>query len=249
MLENQNDNHSDNHNEAQHAAEIDKQDGDENSKSKPPITYVLLIRHGENDWVGENKLAGRTPNVHLNDRGKTQAEDVANSLAEQELSAVYSSPMERCLETAAATAQRFGLEVLEEPGVLEVDYGEWQGGSLKELSAKPEWQLVQHAPSSFRFPGGETLFEVQERAVTTVDAIRRNHPNQVVAVFSHGDVIRTTIAHYMGIPFDLFQRVLINTGSISTVVFHGSVPRVLFMNYIASLPKLEIPKTDEKSGH
>ncbi len=231
-----------------HELKNEKQNEKQDEEPKTALTYILLVRHGENDWVGQNKLAGRTPNVHLNERGKTQSEDVANALAQQDLNAVYSSPLVRCQETASVTAERFGLNIQEEPGVLEVDYGEWQGGSIEELAKTPEWQLVQHAPSSFRFPGGETLFEVQARAIAAIDDIRQRHPNEVVAIFSHGDVIRTAIAHYMGMPFDMFQRVLISTGSISAVVFHGPVPRVLFTNYVASLPKLEIPTADEKSS-
>ena len=151
------------------------------------------------------------------------------------------------METAQPVAENHGLAVTLEPGVLEVDYGEWQGGSIKELAKSPEWQLVQHAPSSFRFPGGETLFEVQARAVGTIERIRRLHPDQVVAIFSHGDVIRTSVAHYMGIPFDLFQRVIIGTGSISAVAFHGAIPRVLFTNHQSQLPEFEIKKEDEQS--
>ncbi|MEJ2752971.1 MAG: histidine phosphatase family protein [Chloroflexota bacterium] len=214
-------------------------------------TYILLIRHGENDWVGENRLAGRTPGVYLNDAGKNQSKRIAEALAKQELSAVYSSPMERCMQTARPVAEAHSLQVIEEPGVWEVDYGGWQGGSLKELSKSPEWQLVQHSPSSFRFPDGETLFEVQARGVSTVERLRRQHPNQVIAIFSHGDVIRTTLAHYLGIPFDLFQRVLINTASISAIVFHGAVPRVLFTNHLTELPKFEFKKDeseDESAG-
>jgi probable phosphomutase (TIGR03848 family) len=210
-------------------------------------TYILLIRHGENDWVGENRLAGRTPGVHLNESGVEQSQRLVESLSGHQLSAVYSSPMERCVETAQPIAENHGLAVTHEPGVLEVDYGEWQGGSIKELAKSPEWQLVQHAPSSFRFPGGETLFEVQARAVGTIERIRRRHPDQVVAIFSHGDVIRTTVAHYMGIPFDLFQRVIIGTGSISAVAFHGAIPRVLFTNHQSQLPEFEIQKEDEQS--
>ena len=202
-------------------------------------TYVLLIRHGENDWVGENRLAGRTPGVHLNDTGRSQARRIAETLAEQEISAVYSSPLERCIETAQPVAELSGLTLTPETGILEVDYGGWQGGSLKELSQGPEWQLVQHNPSSFRFPNGETLFEVQARAIETIERIRRNHPNEVVAIFSHGDVIRTAVAHYMGIPFDLFQRVIISTASITAIAFHGPVGRILFTNHRADLPKFE----------
>jgi probable phosphomutase (TIGR03848 family) len=209
-------------------------------------TYVLLIRHGENDWVSERRLAGRTPGVHLNDRGRDQAQRISEMLAGQEINAVYSSPLERCMETAQPIAESSGLALTPEAGIQEVDYGEWQGGNLKELSQGAEWSLVQHSPSSFRFPDGETLFEVQARAIETIERIRRKHPNEVVAIFSHGDVIRTAVAHYMGIPFDLFQRVMINTASITAIAFYGPVGRVLFTNRVADLPKFEFATDEEE---
>lgn len=206
---------------------------------KAATTYLLLIRHGENDWVGTNRLAGRTPGVHLNEQGRQQSERLAQTLAQQPISAVYSSPLERCLETAQPIATALGLPVHAEPGVLEVDYGEWRGANLKELAEKPEWRAVQHYPSSFRFPGGETLYEVQTRAVAALERIVTAHPNQLVAVLSHGDVIRTSLAHFMGTPLDLFQRIQIGTASISGLAFHDLRPSVLFTNYLADLPKFE----------
>src|SRR5689334_5610296 len=113
------------------------------------ITYLLLIRHGENDWVGTNRLAGRTTGVHLNDKGREQSLQLAELLKDQPVSAIYSSPLERCLQTAEPVAAAVGVQVIHEVGVLEVDYGEWQGGDLKELSKLPEWHSVQHYPSSF----------------------------------------------------------------------------------------------------
>jgi probable phosphomutase (TIGR03848 family) len=214
----------------------------------PAVTYVLLIRHGENDWVGTDRLAGRTPNVHLNETGRQQAGAIAQLLAQQPVAAIYSSPLVRCLETAHPAAQRLGLEVQPDPGVIEVDYGEWQGGNLKELSKQPEWHAVQHYPASFRFPGGETLYEVQHRAVGALEMLRQRHPNEVIAVYSHGDVIRTTLAHYLGIPMDLFQRVLIDTASISAMVFHGVRTAVLFTNYRADLPKFEFKREEEEDA-
>lgn len=211
-------------------------------------TFVLLIRHGENDWVGENRLAGRTPDVHLNEKGRKQSQRIAKMLAEHPISAVYSSPMERCIETAEPTAAAHGLELMPEPGILEVDYGGWQGGSIKELAKTPEWQLVQHAPSTFRFPEGETLFEVQMRAVNTLQRIQERHPDQLVTVFSHGDVIRTAVAHYLGTPIDLFQRVVIGTGSISAIAFHGPAARVLFTNYQSELPKFEFKQDEDEDN-
>ncbi|MCC6454983.1 MAG: MSMEG_4193 family putative phosphomutase [Caldilineaceae bacterium] len=202
-------------------------------------TYLLLIRHGENDWVGTNRLAGRTNGVHLNDKGREQSARLAEQLANLPISAIYSSPLERCLQTAEPVAAALGLEVHPEPGLLEVDYGEWQGGDLKELAKTAEWNSVQHFPSTFRFPGGETLHQTQSRAVWAIDRIVEAHPNQLVALFSHGDVIRTSVAHYMGTPLDLFQRIVINTASISALAFHNGRPMVLFTNYTAELPKFE----------
>jgi probable phosphoglycerate mutase len=208
------------------------------------ITYLLLIRHGENDWVGTNRLAGRTAGVHLNQRGQEQSARLAEILKEQPISAVYSSPLERCLQTAEPVAAALGKRVNHEVGLLEVDYGQWQGGDLKELSKLPEWQSVQHFPSSFRFPGGETLHQTQSRAVWAINHIVQAHPNQLVALFSHGDVIRTTLAHYMGVPLDLFQRIHISTASISALAFSNERPMVLFTNYTAELPKFEWKQED-----
>lgn len=203
-------------------------------------TYVLLIRHGENDWVGTERLAGRTPDVHLNEKGRQQAADLVKVLSEQPIAAIYSSPLERCLETAQPLAQALGLPIQVEEGLWEVDYGDWRGGHLKELAKLPEWRMVQHYPSTFRFPGGETLREVQSRAVAALEQAREAHPNQVVAVFSHGDVIRTALAHYLGTPLDLFQRVVISTASVSLLGFVDQMPSVLAVNYLAQLPRLEI---------
>ena len=203
-------------------------------------TYLLLMRHGENDWVGTNRLAGRTQGVHLNEKGRQQAEALADLLSQQPIAAVYSSPLVRCVETAEPLATRLNLSLQEEPGIVEVDYGEWQGAELKKLAAKPEWQKVQHYPSHFRFPGGETLREVQARAVSTIEALVERHPNQVIALFSHGDVLRTTLAHFLGVPLDLFQRIIISTASISVVGFADGRPMVLGVNHLTEMPQLRI---------
>ena len=207
---------------------------------RPSVTYILLIRHGENEWVSSGKLAGRTPGVHLNEKGRDQAQQLAELLAHQPIRAIYSSPLVRCLETAQPVAERLGLSVCEDPGLLEVDYGDWHARELKELGKLPEWQMVQHFPSSFRFPGGEALREVQQRSVAALERIAARHPNEVVALFSHGDVIRTTLAHYAGTALDLFQRVQISTASISTIGLFGGRPAILNMNVTANFPVLEI---------
>jgi probable phosphoglycerate mutase len=217
-------------------------------------TYVLLIRHGENDWVGTNRLAGRTPGVHLNDKGRSQAAQLAALLQNQPIRAIYSSPLERCMETARPLGHQLGVPVQPEAGIIEVDYGAWQGGALKELSAKPEWQMVQHYPSQYRFPEGETLHEAQTRAVAAINRLAADHSGAAIALFSHGDIIRTSLAHYLGVPLDLFQRIAVHTASISAIGFFNGRPMVLAINHLAEIPvfasKQEAPQdeTEETGG-
>lgn len=218
-------------------------------EEKPPgATLVLLIRHAENEWTASGKLAGRTPDVHLNEKGRAQAEDLAGLLAAQPLAALYSSPLERCLETAAPLAARLGLAVTEVADLIEVDYGEWRGAELKELNRRPEWYAVQHFPASFRFPLGESLRTTQQRAIDAVERLVASHPNQTIALFSHGDVIRTLVAHYAGVPLDLFQRIHISTASVSVVGFFGERPALLTMNVQAELPVFAIKPPPAPEG-
>ena len=219
------------------------------TENHPTATFVLLVRHGENEWVSSGRLAGRAPEVHLNDKGRAQAQALAVMLAKQPIRAVYSSPLERCVETAQPLADVLSLPVCADPGLLEVDYGDWMGAELKELSKLPEWSKVQHFPSSFRFPGGETLRETQQRAVGAVERLAAAHPNQTIVLFSHGDIIRTLLAHFAGTPMDLFQRIQISTASLSTLALFDGRPALLNMNVTAELPVYEVkpPKTDEES--
>lgn len=212
------------------------------------LTYMLLIRHGENEWVKQHRLAGRTPGVHLNDRGRQQAADLVPRLETQKLSAVYSSPLERCQETAQPVAAAHGLPVIPCPGLLEVDYGEWQGGSLKELSKTPEWKRVQYHPSRFRFPQGETLRLMQNRLVDAVETIREDHPGQVVALFGHSDPIKSILAYYLGTPLDLFQRIQIDPASISLLAVREAGCMIMRMNDTGPLPVLEFPKPKEEES-
>lgn len=216
---------------------------------QPTATFVLLVRHGENEWVSSGRLAGRSPDVHLNEKGREQAQALAGFLGKQPIRAVYSSPLERCVETAQPVASVLGLPVCADAGLIEVDYGEWMGAELKELNKLPDWQKVHHYPSSFRFPGGETLREVQQRAVSAVERLAAAHPNETIVLFSHGDVIRTLIAHFAGTPMDLFQRIHIDTASLSTLALFDGRPALLNMNVTMELPIFEVkpPKSGEAS--
>lgn len=200
------------------------------TKEKKPTT-VLLIRHGENDWTKSQKLAGRTPGVHLNKYGRQQAEALGKRLADTKLAALYASPLERTMETAQAIVRHHAhLAIETAPAILEVDYGEWTGQPIKELSQKKEWAVIQHYPTGAAFPGGETMPAMQARAVQEINRLVSCHPEQTIAIVGHADLIKAAVAHYLGVHFDLFQRLVISTASITTIHFTRLGPRIVAVN-------------------
>jgi len=206
---------------------------------------LLLIRHALNDWVGE-RLAGWTPGVHLNDEGCGQAMALAQRLADVPLAAIYSSPLERTLETAQPLANAYALTVQVREGLGETRYGDWTGHSLKELKEEDLWPVVQVYPGGARFPGGESLRETQARMVAELDAIRDAHPGQTVAVVSHSDPIKMAAAHYAGLPLDLFQRLTISPASVTAFAFTRFGPHLICLNHTEALPSFRIEEHGEK---
>lgn len=139
--------------------------------------------------------------------------------------------MERTVETAEPTAARTGLDVNQNPGLIECDFGEWTGARLTELAALPQWQSVQHTPSAFRFPGGESFAQMQARMVEALEALCTAHAGGVVVAFSHADPIKAALAHAVGTPLDLFQRIVVGPGSFSAISYlDGQDPAVLMVN-------------------
>lgn len=204
------------------------------SESTPPSTpqgtLLLLVRHGETPTTG-TVLPGRAPGLHLSDRGRVQAERVAERLTGLPVDGLYSSPLERARETAEPTGARTGLEVNDNAGLIECDFGEWTGAALAGLAGLPEWQTVQRSPSAFRFPDGESFTEMQERIVAALEVLCAAHAGGVVVCFSHADPIKAAVAHALGTPLDLFQRIVISPGSVSVVAYvEGQAPAVLMVN-------------------
>ena len=232
------------------------------SPSTPP-TLVFLVRHGTTPTTGA-VLPGRTPGLHLSDRGKAQAASVGERLkswAERAdsidsadgkrgrskrsggahrptITGVYSSPLERTRETAGAIASALGKSVRTDRGLLECDYGEWTGGSLKELSKRPEWTTVQRYPSGFRFPGGESFSEMQTRMVQALQRICLKHPGEAVIAVSHADPIKVAVADAVGTHLDLFQRIVISPCSVTAISYGETGPAVLTINSTGSLREL-----------
>lgn len=196
----------------------------------PQSTLILMVRHGQTPTTGK-VLPGRAAGLHLAEAGVQQAHAVAERIAElPRVDAIYASPLERARETAAPIGKALQQRVKINKGLLECDFGDWTGEQLSTLMKKPEWSTVQRAPSSFRFPNGESFTEMQTRMVTTLDNIRQEHPGGVVVCVSHADPIKAAVAHAMGTHLDLFQRIVIGTCSVSAVAYSGHGPIVLTVN-------------------
>ena len=212
------------------------------------MTTVLLIRHGENSMVGK-RLAGRLPEVHLNKKGKEQAQILAEALCKAPIKAIYSSPLERAVETAEPLAKALNLPIQPAPGLIELAYGDWQGRTLKQLGRLKLWKVVQEKPSEMRFPNGESFIEVQERTVAEIERIAAAHEEQdLVACFSHGDIIRLAVAHFLGMPLDVFQRLASSPASISVVhINKKGRPSVLHVNQVLTF-EFKQEKPDPAGG-
>lgn len=181
------------------------------------MPLLLLIRHGENDFVKSSKMAGRIAGIHLNEKGRKQAAALGEALKDFPITAIYSSPLERTMETAQLIAEARKLEIIPEPDLLEADLGKWEGRSWKVLRLTKAWKVVQNAPSRFRFPEGESFAEAQLRYANALERIAKKHnkPKDIVAVVFHADPIKLAVSYFLGLPLDHFQRLGCNTGSLT----------------------------------
>lgn len=201
------------------------------------MATVILVRHGRSTANTEGILAGRTPGVLLDETGHHQAECTAARLAEVPLTAVVSSPLERCRQTAQAILdqQEATPPSATEDGIVECDYGDWQGRKLADLGKEELWKTVVGHPSEAVFPGGESLTAMQRRSVEAIRrhdaAVETDHgPGAVWVAVSHGDIIKSVIADAYGMPFDHFQRVHANPASVSIIRYTEAMPHVLCVN-------------------
>ena len=198
---------------------------------KPKPTLVLLVRHGKTPTTGD-ELPGRTPGLHLAEKGQLQAQAAADRIAElgSKVTAVYASPLERTRETAAPIAKALGLRVRSNKGLIELNVGDWTGRRLKDLAKLPEWKTVQKYPSGFTFPGGESFTAMNARINDTVAGLAAAHAGEAIVCVSHADPIRALVASAMGTHLDLFQRVVVSPCSISALLYTTEGPVVLAVN-------------------
>lgn len=213
------------------------------------MATVLLVRHGRSAANSGGVLAGRTPGVRLDEVGQRQAESTAQRLAGLPVTRIVSSPLERCTETAApiASAVAGDVQVETDDRLIECGYGEWTGGELKKLAKQPLWKVVQGHPSAAQFPDGESIREMQARAIDAVrewDAtVSADAGAQALWVaVSHGDVIKAILADALGAHLDSFQRIVVDPASVSVISYTPLRPFVVRLNDSGDLKGIAPPR-------
>lgn len=209
------------------------------------MTETLLIRHAHTAAIGR-LLAGRTAGVLLDAAGVREAAALRAALRTECLAAIYTSPLERARETAAAIASGCSLEPVPDAAFNEVDYGEWTGRSIAELRSLPEWELYHSSRASIRIPGGELLREVQARALAGLDALVVRHAGARIAVVTHADVIRCVLAACLSVPLDEALGIEIAPASVSRVRWQDDGPVVLSISEAVQLPLDPIPDSQAR---
>ncbi|HEX2958938.1 MAG TPA: histidine phosphatase family protein [Chitinispirillaceae bacterium] len=179
-------------------------------------TTFLLIRHGDIEMA--DRVPGRLPGVYLSAHGSEQALDIVSILEGITINAIYSSPLDRTIETALPLASVRGLSIIPEDAFTEVDDGEWTGMRFDELENDPRWRQFHTFRNGCIIPGGELMIEVQSRMVGKLMDLQEIHPGKTVAIFSHNDPIKSALAFFLGVSLDLFLRIRIDTGSTSVLV-------------------------------
>lgn len=201
------------------------------------MTTFFLIRHGSCAGLGRT-LWGRTRGICLNEKGKLQAQRLADRFREITLHAIYSSPLERALETAETLGRQMNIEVHKDPAFNEIHFGDWTGKSFEALSTQQCWRRFNNERAATRIPGGESFVEVQNRAVTALYSLRSQYNSANIAIVSHADVIKAAVGYVTTTPIDLLQRIEISPCSVSIIAMDNDSPRLLTINNKAELDQL-----------
>jgi len=196
------------------------------------LTKVILVRHGETEWNRLRRIQGGNSDTQLNQRGQKQAESLALRLKQEEVQAVYSSPLQRAQETARAIADCHQLPVEIEPSLKEIEVGALEGMPIADVGKRLSQLLIKHAQSEElpRLPGGESLTEVQQRVWSTIQRLVVKHGNNVLVVASHYFSILTAVCSVLGLPLSQIDRLRLHSGSISILTFDEQANRLILFN-------------------
>jgi len=189
---------------------------------------VLLIRHGSTESF-RDVLAGRSPGIHLSAEGEKEAARLATCLGGYDIAAIYSSPLERAVETARIVRDDARIEAR----LNEVDYGAWTGRTFTGLNEDALWNRFNAAQGHVRCPGGETMLEVQARTIQFLEEASKCHGDSYIAAISHAGVIRAAVCHYAGIALDLASRIEISPAAVTMIQVMPGNPRILTVNQSA----------------
>lgn len=198
------------------------------------MTKFLLVRHATTNSVGK-RLSGRTPGVSLNIEGQAQAQNLAQRLAGLPINAIYSSPLERTLETAAPVAAIHHLDTIIDENFLEINFGEWTNKTFDELQTQNQFTYFNTFRSCTRIPGGELMLEAQTRIVNGLLKLTLKHPHQTIMVVSHSDLIKAAVAYFAGIHLDMFQRIEISPASVSVIELYEETARLILLNHTGEI--------------
>jgi probable phosphomutase (TIGR03848 family) len=196
------------------------------------MARIVLLRHAHSVANEKNLLAGRTAGISLSKTGKEQAKDLISRLGTIQFDEVAISPLQRCRETIDPWLTSTGAKsrIVVDESVSEVDYGSWSGKTLSSLRRKAQWKIVQDFPSQMTFPEGESLLEMQGRALSgfyRLNAVKGKGPRLLV---SHGDVIKSIVAHCLGMHLDQFQRLVIEPASLTIIDTDSGTSRLVRFN-------------------
>jgi probable phosphoglycerate mutase len=211
------------------------------------MTTLFLIRHGLTAVTG-SRLYGRTAGISLDERGRRQAATLVDRFDGVRITAIYSSPLERCVETLEPLASSRRLEIRGSDALIEMDAGDWTGRTLRSLQRTKLWNTVQRSPSRFQFPAGESFVDAEARVLDEIERIVTRHPRGRVLIGTHGDLVRMLVSHYTGAHLDQFQRVLADPASVSVVHLGDGVPRILLVNDTGSLRRFAPERRRRSNG-
>ncbi|HKG47891.1 MAG TPA: histidine phosphatase family protein [Pyrinomonadaceae bacterium] len=200
------------------------------------MTTFFLIRHASCSGLGQT-LWGRKPGICLNEKGEMQARRLADRFKDVTLDAIYSSPLERALQTADVLARNLNLEVKQSAAANEINFGDWAGKTFEELSSDERWRRFNSYRSMTTIPGGESFLEVQNRIVKEIEVLALQHGNARVAIVSHADVIRAAVAYFSGTPIDMIDRFEISPCSVSVVAVDTDNATLLTINNESELDR------------
>ncbi|MEI8132874.1 MAG: histidine phosphatase family protein [Leptolinea sp.] len=209
------------------------------------MAILILARHGETDVIGK-RLTGRITGIHLNTKGREQAQAIADKLVDRKIGAIFSSPLERTMETARPLSERCNIPISPHSGLIEINFGAFQGRPYKQLQKLKLWEKIQATPSQVTFPAGESFVTAQQRMVASLEEIASVMGEDDVAVcFSHSDPIRLAVAYFLNMALDDFQRLSIDPASLTMLSISDGKPHLGSINSHILVKALPEKPTDK----